>query len=849
VRASDLVTLEFPRLLEAVAAHAASEPGREACRELSPKTLLSAVRDELARVAHYVEITADEAPPLGDFPDVRPLLALSRTTGARLSGVELQAIGEVITTLRRMRGYLRARGAGRPLLLAYLSRLHSFPELDRLLATTLDEEGGLRDDASPTLRALRRELRGLRAEIEARLARLFRQSTAAGAIADEYVTVRNGRYVVPVRAQAQADLPGIVQDRSASGETLFVEPLFAVESNNRLLIAAREEAQEEARILAEITAEIGTQADDLEEAFAGLVELDTLGARAAFARRHAAVSPDVGGDAVELRSARHPLLVLTGRPVTPIELELDAGTRLLVVTGPNTGGKSVALKTLGLAALMAQAGIPVLADPGAALPLFDAVWTDIGDPQTVAGDLSTFSGHVRNLAAIVAGATGSSLVLLDEPGTGTDPEDGAALAKVLLRELAERGARVLATTHFQTVKAFALALPHARVAGVDFDPETFSPRYRLIYGSVGPSLGLTMARRLGLPPDLVAHAESERGAAGTDLLAAVDQLEAERRRYEQLADRAADEGVALAAARFEQERLAAELREKRDRKWAEELGEAKRFADDLRREGRRMLAEAKQAARDEARERARQLSQLGSDQVQAIAAKGREVATGDASDATEGAPATALAVGDQVEVVGSGLRGALLQIAGERGQIARGSVRFDVPLKQLRRVAGAGRPGASGERSRGGGAGPPAGDASLRRGSGRGGRAFAGTEWRVRDDVHDGDPTDEGRDAEGGRDPGERGARDAGRGPVPGFAIAELNLVGERVRPALERLETFLDRALLEERPAVRIIHGFGTGALRAAVRDFLAGSAYVQSFDDADPAQGGAGATIARLR
>jgi DNA mismatch repair protein MutS2 len=786
-RASDLEVLELAAVLEDVASFAASAPGREACRALTPAFAEALVREELARVADYLEITDDERPPLGELPDVRPHASAARTPGAHLSGAELREVAAVITAVRQMRGFLRARAAGRPLLLAYLNALHSLPDLDRLLADSLDEEGGLRDDASPALRSIRRELRVLRAEIEARLARLFRQATTAKLVADEYVTVRNGRFVVPLKAASASELPGIVQDRSASGETLFVEPLFAVESNNRLLIAAREEAQEEARILGEITAAVGASAEELEEAFAALVALDTLGARAHFARRRDAVCPVIGGDEIVLRNARHPLLVQTGRAVTPIEIELDSATRLLLVSGPNTGGKSVALKTLGLSTLMAQSGVPVLADPGARLPLFDAVWTDIGDQQTVAGDLSTFSGHVRNLAAILAGATARSLVLLDEPGTGTDPEDGAALARVLLAELVRRGARVLATTHFQSVKTFALALSNAEVAAVDFDPDTFSPRYRLVPGSVGPSLGLTMARRLGFPAELLAEAERERGQLGADLGVALERLESERRRQEELAERAVDERLELERARHEHEKLAAELRSKRDRRWAEELGEAKRFADELKREGRRLLAEARRRPRELARE----LVTLGGEQSAAIAAQERDLAGGSRPEAKR-EPAR---VGDEVQVEGSGLRGSVVQISGDRAQIARGAIRFDVPLAQLTRVAGG---AASAPRPR-------------------------------RDRTH------------------EFAASAAEDEPAP--VSKEINLIGARVASALARLDSELDRAMLDSHAAVRIIHGHGTGALRGAVREHLARSPYVRRFEEADAAHGGDGATIAYLR
>jgi DNA mismatch repair protein MutS2 len=798
VRPVDLDKLEFPRLLEAVAAYAASDAGREACLALAPHDSPSVVRDELARVEHMGAITEEEAAPLGSFPDIRPHLAVSATPGARLSGRELTEVAATLATIRGMRGFIRARAAGYPLLLRYLGSLHALPELDRLLASALDEEGQLRDGASPTLRALRRELRELRGEIERRLTRLLHQGQAASAIAEDYVTVRNGRFVVPVRAQAAAELPGIVQDRSASGETLFVEPLFAVEPNNRLLIAAREEAQEEARILAEITAAVGSQREALAEAFAALTELDTLAARVAFGRRHRAVCPAVGRDSIRLGRARHPLLELTGRPVTPVDIVLDDETFLLVISGPNTGGKSVALKTLGLAVLMAQAGIPVLADRDTHLPVFAAVWTDIGDPQNVAGDLSTFSGHVRNVAEILRGASERSLVLLDEPGTGTDPEDGAALARVLLEELVQRRSRVLATTHFQSVKAFALARPGAQVAGVDFDPDTFAPRYRLIYRSVAPSLGLQMARRLGLPPHLVDAAERERGRLGADLAAAAAALESERRRYELEAAAAATERERLGAAHAEQGALLEELRDKRRRRWADELGEARRFADELRREGERMLDEA----RERPHELGRRLRDLGNVQRARIGEQERAVADGSASaGAPEGTPPR---VGDEVQVTGSGLRGRLEAISGERARVTRGTVRFDVPVAQLRRVGGA----------------PVAGTAVRR------------TPARiVRDSLEDAS-----RETE----------------PEPGaqpIAMREINLVGERVQSALHRLESFLDQSVLEDQGSVRIIHGMGTGALREAIRQYLAGSPYVSRFEQADRRSGGGGATIAYLR
>jgi DNA mismatch repair protein MutS2 len=787
MRAGDLETLELANLLSALAGHAVSEAGAAGCRELRARTTRSAVAEELARVGDAREITENERAPLGSFPDIRPLLAPSRTPGVIIEAAHCLEVAELLEMTQTLRVWLRTRAAQKKRLLASADRLDPLPELRDLLHRCLNPDGGLKDDASPELRAIRHRLRTLRSNIESRLSRLFQRSGAETTFADTYVTIRNGRFVVPVRAGSAGALPGIVQDRSASGETIFVEPLTAIEDNNGLLLAAREELEEEARILAELTATIGAHADTLGANMATLVDLDTLFARVAFARKHDAVCPTITHAAIHLPRARHPLLELTGRAVTPIEIELKEDTRLLVVTGPNTGGKSVALKTLGLAALMAQCGIPILADAAARLPVFDGIFTDIGDRQNVADDLSTFSGHVVNLGEILANASENSLILLDEPGTGTDPEDGASLARVLLDELAERGAHVLATTHFQSVKVAALSRPHARVAAVDFDPDTFAPRYSLIYDSVGPSLGMHMARRLGLPAALIDRAEAERHGGGDDFGKAIAELEGQRKRLAEEEERTATLRVGLAAARSEQDRLLDELHEKKKRKWADELGAARRFAEELRREGRRLLDEA----RRQPKEHASALVDLARNQRQAIGEAARRRDHSRSDDAAETRPAR---VGDRVEVVGSGLVGEVIGIAGERAQVARGKVRFDVALDQLKRLSG-----------------KPA----LKPADQSGG-------FRV------------------------QRAHPAESDPAP--SQVELNLIGERVRPALEQLEKFLDSQVMESWERVRIVHGHGTGALRQAVREFLTNSPHVEHIEDAPRAQGGTGATLAFL-
>ena len=367
--------------------------------------------------------------------------------------------------------------------------------------------------------------------------------------------------------------------------------------------------------------------------------------------------------------------------MTPVDIALAEDIDLLVITGPNTGGKSVALKTLGISALMVQCGIPILAAPESRIPLFDKVFTDIGDQQNVADDLSTFSGHVKNLGEILSDATAASLVLLDEPGTGTDPEDGAALAKVILDELSHRGARTLATTHFQTVKVAALSHPRTRVAAVDFHSETFAPKYRLIYDSIGPSLGLVMARRLGLPSLLIQQAEEERSEGTADLSAALEKLEIQRRKLESEVSDTVAERRKFKTQRSEQERLVAELQEKKQRKWSEELGAARRFAEELRREGRKLLDEAK----NNPAQFAKPLMDLAREQRKSIVVATKRHAS---PPEKESAPAEQPKIGDQVRIRSNGLVGELLELHGDRARIAREKSVSMLPRISSRKSAG-----------------------------------------------------------------------------------------------------------------------------------------------------------------
>ncbi len=676
MRPRDLEVLGFPRVLDALAALAVSPPGAEVCRGRTPLPTRSAAERALDRQWSFFRLVeVHGALPLGSFPDVRESLALASHDGAMLPGDRLVEIRTVLRQVELVRRFLAARIATMPTLADLPQRLAALPELEAALSRMLDDTGLLHDDASPRLAELRRALRDLRQDLEDRLGRLVVSGESSG-IADRYVTIRNNRFVVPVKASTATRLPGVVQDRSVSGETLFIEPMFAIDMNNRLLLVRKEEEGEERRLFTLLTAQVGTVRDELGRAAAALAEVDALNAGVVLARRLQATSPTFGDGAIDLRRARHPELVLAGQTtVVPIDIRLGAGKYALVVSGPNTGGKTVALKTLGLLTLMARAGLLVPADEGSIVPWVEGVFTDLADDQSIERNLSTFSSHVVNLVDVFAGLAPPALVLLDEPGGGTDPEEGAALAVALIDRLIARGVLLAAATHYAPVKLYALNEPRVELVAVDIDPVSFTPRYRLVYGSVGESLGLAMARRLRMPADVLDAAEAGRAAAARELATAIASLETSRRRYEDELAALNEERNALAALEAEHATLVAELAERRRQRWSSELDEARAFVRELKAEGR--------AALDIVRRRepgaSKVLGEFAHTATTAIAERAAAVAGAEPED-TE--PPR---LGDNVEVRGTSIRGELIEIHGETARLRSGALTFQAPFANLRR--------------------------------------------------------------------------------------------------------------------------------------------------------------------
>jgi DNA mismatch repair protein MutS2 len=782
--------------VRALLAHEArTDMGRELAATAEPLSDSLRIHAELELTRHARLARATSGPvPLDGFPDIRPTLDRCRTAGSVLDGVDLVRLVPALLAAPKLAAYGQSIRTVAPEVTALTDSLPRFPELADRLGRSLDADGAVTDDASPRLRHLRREIRERRRRLTAELERAFQDPDAERLFADRYVTIRHGRYVLPLRAEARSRVRSIVHDRSQSGQTLFVEPEYVVEANNDLVQAAREEEHETTRVLAELTDAVRERIDELGRLAETVGRLDWIFARGEAADRMDAVEPLIdAGRRLSLKSARHPLLLAQSwtnpeRSVVPMDIELTAERPLLLITGPNAGGKTIALKTAALLVLMAQTGCHIPAAEGSRLPVVTDLHAIVGDDQSVAENLSTFSAFVKQIRGVLDQAGERSLVLLDELGAGTDPDEGAALAQAILEELAERGALVIATTHLEPLKAFASTHPRARNASVEFDTATLAPTFRLRYDQPGQSYALTIAARLGLAAELIARAQAHRSghaARLSELLTVLDahaRTEAERAR--EIEQARTDAAVGLAKAH--------ETAKEAERK-------AKTIIERATVEAAALLADVRRAVTAEwdrlkRAERSRRTLEDGRQRLRETAA--RVEAAAEAARPPRAGGGMTLTPGQTVAAEHLGIRGELLTITGSTATVRSGSVTVRVPLQALHPVGGDGES----ERE----AAPPSVRVSFRAKEG---------------------------------------------GPAPRSISPELLLLGRTTDEARDAVEKYLDDAFVAGLPSVRLVHGKGSGALRKAVRDLLAGHPLVDSFRDGEPLEGGAGATVAALK
>jgi DNA mismatch repair protein MutS2 len=787
--AKSIALLEFPLVRERLAAATGFPPGRRLAEALLPSPDPVLVQIALEETSQVRALLAERpGAGIGGAHDIGP--AVDRAArGGRLDAAQFAAIARTLEAGSRLRDIL---AEDRRSLLHELARsLHPLPGLRSTLERSFDPAGELLDTASPRLGALRRATRLAYERLRTRLEQLVHSSDVGGALQDPIVTLRNGRYVVPVRADARSRVKGIVHDASGSGQTLFVEPLVAVELGNAWREAQLATAAEIERILDELSALVGSQAVPLAETLDALARFDLWSAKARLAEEMDAIRAEPATRTeIVLKGARHP--GLSGH-VVPIDVELGTEFRALVVTGPNTGGKTVTLRTIGLLALMHQAGLHVPADPGSRLPVLADLFADIGDEQSVAQSLSTFSGHLRSIVRIAAAAGPATLVLLDELGAGTDPTEGSALAQALLDHFLRTGALVAATTHYAELKVYAHTTPDVRNASVEFDLETLSPTYRLRIGLPGGSQAFAIAERLGLPAAIVADARSrlsEGQQAFEETLASIRAADLATRDALDRA-RASEQRAAESRRAADEERRRA--RQERDEAVASARSDAERIVEDLRAEvhGARHRLERETVtgpALDEVVERAE-------------ARLGRLPAPTPAPPPVPPAAPVAWRVGARARSRNSGWEGRIvaLERGGRRATLEVGGIRVTAPTAELEPAVAPGGEGPRAARPDGGTAEPASGISLLRLERAR-------------------------------------------------TVASSLDVRGARVEEALEVVDRYLEDAALAGLERATVIHGLGTGALRDAVRAAAAAHPLVRSVRAGERGEGGDGATIVSL-
>src|SRR5262245_52649810 len=578
---------------------AGSAAGRSRVEALAPSTRPSDVREALARTSEGVVLLKSPGrQPYHDLPEVAEALAGARVKGNHLEPLALLDVASFVEGSIEI-GSRVAQAEGAPQLARLASGIRDASDVATAVRRALLPSGEVADDASPKLQETRRALARLRAQLTTVMESFLRARDADRVLQDKLVTTRNDRYVLLLKAEFRGQVPGVIHGSSGSGQSLFVEPLPAVELNNDIVSLQDEERQEVVRILQGLTARVGDRADELARASEILGELDAVQAMALLARDMDARPPEIASDArLELLDARHPLLMAdlaerlgidrrSRKEPVPVSVRVGFGSPVLVISGPNTGGKTVALKTTGLFALMAQCGLHVPAGEGSLLPVFKRIYADIGDEQSIAANLSTFSAHLATIVEMTRDLEAPSLVLLDEVGAGTDPTEGGALGVAIVDYFRRRGAMVVATTHHGIMKAYAQSTPGVACASFGYDPETYEPTYRLTLGAPGRSLALEMAERLGLPAEAVRDARARRDDKEAQAEAVLARLEMEQRTLARERERIEDERREIEAARARADEAEREISARKRR-------EVELFARELRQRG----AEAARQAAD-----------------------------------------------------------------------------------------------------------------------------------------------------------------------------------------------------------------------------------------------------------
>ncbi len=782
--------LELPTVLEMLAAEAVTDGGREACFKLRPSADRLEVKNRLAETSAAKEMMVVRgSPSLSGIKDIRP--SLSRADlGGSLNTIELLNIARVLQCARLVKGYTSDDKLGKSCIDHLFAALHANRFLEEKITGSIVGEDEIADSASSELANIRRKIRAAGARVRDCLQKIISSPSYAKVLQEPIITMRSDRFVVPVKSECKGAIPGLVHDISASGATLFIEPMAAVKANNELRELAAKEKTEIERILAELSADCAAHAEDIASDYSYLITLDGIFARAKLSYKLNGIEPELREKGVVLRRARHPLL--PKNKAVPISLELGEDFDTLIITGPNTGGKTVTLKTIGLLNVMAQCGLHIPADDGSGVPVYRHVLADIGDEQSIEQNLSTFSAHMTNIVHILGECDADSLLLFDELGAGTDPTEGAALAIAVIEHARKLGADVAATTHYAELKVYATNENGIQNASCEFDVETLSPTYRLLVGVPGKSNAFAISERLGLSKDIIDDAKARIGVQNASFEATIEKLEQTRALLER--DRAetakklreAEESAKKAA--FLRAELSVRL-EKADEKARRD---AERIISDARRTAEDTFAELDEMRRkmnedEQAQEVNRARSELRrklNESQSKVKAKQPEKPAEDKKSARE------VRAGDTVEIKSMGVKAEVVDVNPDGSLNLRAGI-MNVKLKP--------------------------------------------------DDVY----LIEGHAAKQKKQSVTLAGSTAPRAAVS----SEIDLRGMESIEAVNAAEQYIDSAVMGKLKTVTIIHGKGTGALRAAVQQMLKRNKAVKSYRLGRFGEGESGVTIVELK
>ncbi len=760
--------LEFDKFLEKLSKYTPNEKTKQLIKNIKPTSDIDILKKKINETDQFLQIVLKEGYfPLNEYPDITEALNLLSIEESVLSPKELLNISSVLLIARQIKNFLSKEIKEKEFLYPIYRDIHPSKETERLINDSIDQSGMVKDTASRDLRKIRDSIKEVENKIIDILEGIVNSFKFSDIVQEKIVTVRKGRYVIPVKQNFSSKLKGIIHDRSASGQTIYLEPVNIVELNNRLSDLKIREQIEIRKILKFLTDLLRKKLLYLRKTFDAIVYLDFLYTKAKFAKEFNCVFPDIS-DEINLKEAKHPLFLLNGKPFKPLDIKIENRKKGLIITGPNTGGKTVFLKTTGILSLMFQSGIPVPVSEESKIPVFDGIFVDIGDMQSIEQNLSTYSAHIENIKEILSLATEKSLVLLDELIPGTDPDEGAAIGIGILKKFKEIGSYVIATTHFRQIKMFALSDDYFEVASVGFDKQSLSPTYTVHYHSVGQSMAFYIAEKLGFNEEILQEAKKYLKPETLKLNEAIEALEEYKTKYEKEHEELVRIKKKLSEEKEKYEALVKELEEYKKEKWKKAVKEADEYIHKIREEGYRILNQIKE-------------EKTGKKLEKFIQEQKKHLQSFEFEEEAE-----EFNIGDLVKLKGKNIKGDIISIRENRANVNFNGIKMWVKLSDLEKV--------SGEKSK---------------------------KKEIKFHIK----------------------RTKNHSLKP-----EVNLIGLTREEALRKLSDFLDKAVLEGYSTVRIIHGYGSGILRKAVREYLDTLPYKVRYEDAPYSEGGMGVTVVHI-